>query len=169
LYVFLFGNGRGHFFSSFVGWTLSTSSTWAIMALSPRRCPKRTSRVGRRSDLDRLTLEIYTDGTLKPSRALALAAKILISHFNQIINPVIEPEAPASAVLPAGEDEVLRLSVEELDLPTRIANALKKGGYATVKDLASASREEIAKVKNLGEKSLEVVIKKLKAKGVEVK
>ncbi len=61
------------------------------------------------------------------------------------------------------------MSVEELDLPTRIANALKKGGYAYVKDFSSASREEIAKVKNLGDKSIDIILKKLKNKGIEIK
>ena len=61
------------------------------------------------------------------------------------------------------------MSVEELDLPTRIANALKKGGYATVADLAGATHADIAKVKNLGGKSVEIIIKKLTSKGVEVR
>ena len=127
-----------------------------------------TARVGRRADLDKLIIEIFTDATIKPSQALNTAAEILIAHFNQIIKPVFEAEEPAVAVV-TGDNEVLKLSVEELDLPTRIANALKKGGFLTVKDLAGSTRETISKVKNLGGKSVDIVLKKLKTKGVEVK
>lgn len=124
--------------------------------------------LGRRADLDKLVLEIYTNGVIKPSEALNQAAAILIRSFDQIINPVAAPEPKAEPIL-LEDNELLKLSVEELDLPTRIANALKKGGYATVADLAGASRNDIAKVKNLGGKSVEIIIKKLTGKGVEVK
>lgn len=129
-----------------------------------------TVNVGRRADLDKLVLEIYTNGVIKPGEALKQAAQVLVRSFNQIINPVAEPkiktEGPELAV--TGDDS-RKLSVEELDLPTRIANALKKGGYATVGDLAGATRAEIAKVKNLGGKSVDMIIERLKTKGVEVK
>ncbi len=128
-----------------------------------------SARVGRQADLDKLILEIYTNGVIKPSEALNAAAKLLISSFDQIINPVAEPEPQAAPVSAVGDNELMKLSVEELDLPTRIANALKKGGYATVGDLASAPKADLAKVKNLGGKSLDIILKKLKAKGVEVK
>lgn len=127
-----------------------------------------TARVGRRTDLDKLVMEIFTDGTLKPSQALTDATEILMAHFKQILHPVFEVEEAVVSVT-VEDSEVLKLSVEELDLPTRIANALKKGGYATVKDLAQDSKANIAKVKNLGGKSVEIVLKKLKAKGVEIK
>lgn len=127
-----------------------------------------SGRVGRRIDLDKLVIEIFTDATIKPSKALAAAAKILVNHFNQVINPKFEPEA-ITEVVETEDNEILKLSVEELDLPTRIANALKKGGYAIVKDLALAKKDEIAKVKNLGGKSIDIVLKKLKSKGIDVK
>jgi DNA-directed RNA polymerase subunit alpha len=116
-----------------------------------------------------LILEIYTNGVIKPIEALNQAAKLLIRSFDQIVNPVSEPEVPSAPVVATGDSELMKLSVEELDLPTRIANALKKGGYATVGDLASAPKADVAKVKNLGGKSLDIILKKLKAKGVEVK
>jgi DNA-directed RNA polymerase subunit alpha len=125
-------------------------------------------RMGRRADLDKLILEIFTNGVLKPEEALEQAAGILIRSFDQIIHPQFVPEPKAAAPKTDAEDS-LKLSVEELDLPTRIVNALKKGGYATLTDLASASRADFAKVKNLGGKSVEMIIKKLQAKGVEVK
>ena len=124
--------------------------------------------LGRRADLDKLVLEIYTNGVIKPSEALNQAAQILIRSFDQIIHPVAAPEPKAEQVL-VEDNELLKLSVEELDLPTRIANALRKGGYATVADLAGATRSDIAKVKNLGGKSVDIIIKKLTSKGVEVK
>ncbi|MFH0942856.1 MAG: DNA-directed RNA polymerase subunit alpha [Candidatus Beckwithbacteria bacterium] len=126
------------------------------------------ARVGRSTDLDKLIMEIYTDGTIKPSEALNRSAEILITYFNQIINPTFAKEEK-TAVVATEDDESLKLSVEELDLPTRIANALKKGGYAYVKDFSGASREDVSKVKNLGGKSIDIIIKKLKNKGIEIK
>jgi DNA-directed RNA polymerase subunit alpha len=128
-----------------------------------------SARVGRQADLDKLVLEIYTNGVIKPADALNEAAKILIRSFDQIVNPVAAPEPQTAPVVAGGDNELMKLSVEELDLPTRIANALKKGGYATVGDLGSAPKADLAKVKNLGGKSLDIILKKLKAKGVEVK
>jgi len=125
------------------------------------------SRVGRSTDLDKLVLEIYTDGSLKPSKALKDAAEILIVYFTQLVHPTFAKEAK-KAVAETDDDEALKLSVEELDLPTRIANALKKGGYAYVKDFNGATREEIAKVKNLGGKSVDIILKKLKNKGIDI-
>ena len=116
-----------------------------------------------------MIIEIFTDGTLKPSEALNESAKILIASFNQIVNPTFEKEeVPALSAVEGEGKEALRLSVEELDLPTRIANALRRGGYATVKDLAEASRADVAKVKNLGGKSVDIIIDKLKEKGIVV-
>jgi DNA-directed RNA polymerase subunit alpha len=127
-----------------------------------------TTRVGRRTDLDKLILEIYTDGTLKPVEALHQAAEILVKSFTQIIKPTFTKEKVKKEVVEE-DNEVLKLSVEELDLPTRIANALRKGGYATVKDLAQATEADISKVKNLGAKSIDIIIKKLKAKEIALK
>ncbi len=127
-----------------------------------------SARVGRRTELDKLIIEIFTDGTIKPQKALEKAAKILIDSFTQVIDPTFEPEAEEK-VDELEENESLKLSVEELDLPTRIANALRKGGYATVKDLSVASKADISKVKNLGGKSIDIILDKLKEKDVIVK
>ncbi len=126
------------------------------------------TRVGRRTDFDRLILEIWTDGTIAPREALDEAAKILVDHFRQIFEPVVveASEEPAEETTVVGE--VYRLTVEELDLPTRIANALRKGGFKTVKDLATASPATLQQVKNLGEKSAKVVLKALKKKGIDL-
>lgn len=126
-------------------------------------------RLGRRADLDKLILEIYTNGVVKPGEALHQAAAILVRGFDQILHPQAMPEPKTKVMEADAGDSDLKLSVEEIDLPTRIANALKKGGYATVGDLAGSSRGAVAKVKNLGGKSLELIIKKLAARGVELK
>ncbi|KPJ70648.1 hypothetical protein AMJ51_01325 [Microgenomates bacterium DG_75] len=125
------------------------------------------TRVGRRTDLDRLVLEINTDGSLKPSKALKQAAEILVSFFHQIVSPKKMPKKKKEKIeLP---DLTLKLTVEELDLPTRIANALRKGGYGTVADLVAAKEADLAKVKNLGEKSVKIVQAALSQKGVSLK
>jgi len=126
-----------------------------------------STRVGRRTDLDRLVLEITTNGTIKPSEALKKAAEILVAYFNQVVSPKKAPKAKKKKEgLATGE---LELTVEELDLPTRIANALRRGGYENLGDLANASRADLAKVKNLGEKSVQIVETVLKKKGIKLK
>lgn len=124
------------------------------------------TRVGRRTDFDRLILDIWTNGSIDPREAVERAAKILVNHFKQVFDPVIVEVEPEKTLEDRIEDEVYKLTVEELDLPTRIANALRKGGYKTVKDLTQATPEDIAKVKNLGEKSVTTVSKALEKKGV---
>ncbi|OGV95991.1 DNA-directed RNA polymerase subunit alpha [Microgenomates group bacterium RBG_16_45_19] len=115
------------------------------------------TRVGRRTDFDRLILELWSNGTIASREVLDRAAKILVAHFQQIYEPVIVETPKEMTFADRYEDEVYKLTVEELDLPTRIANALRKGGYKTVKDLVNAKKSDIAKVKNLGEKSVDVV------------
>lgn len=123
------------------------------------------TRVGRRTDFDKLVLEIYTDGSQKPEEVLKIAAKISIDYFQQVYDPqenIEEKEETESENTP----EEYALTVEELGLPTRIANALKNGGYNTVGELVVASPKELKAVKNLGSKSLDSVKKALKKKGV---
>jgi len=124
------------------------------------------TRVGRRTDFDKLILDVWTDGTIKSRVALDRAAEILVAHFKQVFEPVIVEMPKEIRLEDRLEDEVFKLTVEELDLPTRIANALRKGGYKTVKDLVNANHTDIAKVKNLGEKSVEVVAAALSQKGL---
>lgn len=127
------------------------------------------TRVGRRTDFDKLILDVWTDGTLEARDALDRAAKILVAHYKQVFDPIVVEEVEAEPELSPAENEVMRLTVEELDLPTRIANALRKGGYATVKELCKADNDSIAKVKNLGEKSVDIVIAALHQKGLSLK
>lgn len=127
------------------------------------------TRVGRRTDYDKLNLQVWTDKTIDPKVALDEAAKILVAQFKQIYNPVVAQEGDVVGVPAVQSDDVLRLTVEELDLPTRIANALRKAGYKTVTELSQATKGEIAKVKNLGEKSVGTVEEALNAKGMSLK
>jgi len=126
-----------------------------------------STRVGRRTDFDKLVMEVWTDGTVEPRQALDEAARILVKYFKQMYEPTFEKKETKEEVS-LEDQEVLKLTVEELDLPTRIANALRKGGYKTVKDLKQAKRSDVAQVKNLGAKSVDVVVKTLKDKGVEL-
>ncbi|MDA1079381.1 MAG: DNA-directed RNA polymerase subunit alpha [bacterium] len=127
-----------------------------------------STRVGRRTDFDKLILSVTTDGSIAPIVAVKQAAHILSRQFAQITNPTAQAVVEPESALSPEEAEVLRLTVEELDLPTRIANALRKGGFATVGDLVGAPKSVIAKVKNLGEKSVVVVDGALIKKGVSL-
>ncbi len=128
-----------------------------------------STRVGRRTDFDKLILEVWSDGTIKPREVVDDAAKILVGYFKQVFEPTNLPAATTEELTVPLEGEVYKLTVEELDLPTRIANALRKGGYKTVKDLVGANHNDVAKVKNLGEKSVDVVAKALAQKGLTLK
>ncbi len=123
------------------------------------------TRVGRLTNYDRLIIELKTDGTISPSEAIKEAAQILIGYFKQIV----EPKVPKKKIeeQPAISHETLRLTVEELNLPTRIVNALEKSGYKTVADLIAVDKKEIKKVRNLGEKSLKIIAAALKEKEVD--
>jgi len=124
------------------------------------------TRVGRFTNYDKLILEIWTDGTITPKDALVSASKILVSYLNQVISPkkVVkkEPKEVKDALGPVG-----KLSVEEIGLPTRVANALIKSGYETVEELSKAKKEDLVKVRNLGDKSIKIITIALAEKGVK--
>lgn len=124
------------------------------------------TRVGRETNLDRLVLEIWTDGTMIPVDALRQTARILAGYFLQIYEPRAEVSDINVAVTPSVSDDVLKMLIEELDLPTRLENALKNGAIETVGQLLGTPRKDLLKIKNLGGKSLEVVEEKLREKGV---
>jgi DNA-directed RNA polymerase subunit alpha len=126
------------------------------------------TRVGRRTDFDRILMEVETNGTVSPLEAVKQAATILTKQFSQIVSPTVTETVKEEVRLSPEEAEVLRLTVEELDLPTRIANALRKGGFKTVGDLTGAPRDTVAKVKNLGGKSVDLIDEALKKKGVSL-
>lgn len=123
------------------------------------------TRVGREANYDRLNLEVLTDGTLKPSDALNQAAKILSTHFKQIYEPEDFTEEEKQSVKTVS-DEVLNLTVEELDLPVRITNALKAIDVEAVGQLTAVPRVQLMKAKNLGSKSLSLISEKLAERGL---
>jgi len=122
-------------------------------------------RVGQRTDFDQLILKVWTDGTIDPREALEQAAKILSSQFQQIYAPSFDKEDKEEKEEISAE--LKRTSVEEI-VPTRIANALAKAGFNTIEDLLKAKKEDLLKVKNFGEKSLTILKKSLKKKGIEI-
>jgi len=124
-----------------------------------------TTRVGRKTDLDRLVFEVTTDGTVDPYDAVKYGAKTLISFFDQILNP--KDFSPKKKAKSSPSPEALKLTIEELELPTRIVNALQKAGYQTVGKLVKAKKTDLLSIRNLGEKSLKIILETLTKKGVK--
>jgi DNA-directed RNA polymerase subunit alpha len=128
------------------------------------------TRVGNVTDYDKLTLELWTDGSIKPNEAVSLAAKILNEHLNLFIN--LSDSAKNAEIMVEKEEtkkeKVLEMTVEELDLSVRSYNCLKRAGINTVEDLTNKSEEDMMRVRNLGKKSLEEVIQKLEALGLSL-
>lgn len=125
------------------------------------------TRVGRVTNFDKLILDITTDGTVAPASALAQASQTLVNYFALIANP--QSAAAGSAMSSAHSATTgVSVTVEELDLPTRITNALQKSGFDTVSSLLSVPKSELAKVKNLGAKSVKIIEAALKERGIEL-
>ena len=125
------------------------------------------TRVGQITDYDKLTLEIWTNGTLKPEEAISSAAKILTSHLNLFISltdqvMLVSMAQPEDNV----KDKVLEMTIEELDLSVRAYNCLKRAGINSVAELVLKNQDDMMKVRNLGRKSLEEVEQKLNALGL---
>ena len=125
------------------------------------------TRVGRQTNLDKLTLQIWTNGAVSPKAALEEAGRILVSYFSQIFQPKAVP-AESISLVPSIAENVLRLTIDELDLPTRIYNSLRNGGIETFSDLLSAPRKELMSMRNMGGKSIAIIEDKLKGKGIEL-
>ena len=127
------------------------------------------TRVGQRVDYDKLTIEVWTDGSLKPYEALSLAAKVMTGHLDLFID--LSETAKNTQVMIEKEDtkkeKVLEMSIEDLELSVRSFNCLKRANISTVEDLANKSISEMMKVRNLGKKSLDEVINKLQALGLD--
>lgn len=121
------------------------------------------TRVGQITDYDKLTLEVWTDGSVRPDDAVGLASQIMMDHLNLFLG-LTEHAGDADVVSERGEgvkDRVLEMTIEELDLSVRSYNCLKRAGINTVQELCSKTEEEMMKVRNLGRKSLEEVQEKL--------
>ena len=129
------------------------------------------TRVGHATDLDRLVLEIWTDGSIRPEEALQEASRLLIDHFRLFAG--IADETSAGAAFSVTEDpdraRLMVMPIEELDLSVRPYNCLKRAGLQTVGDLVKKSEEEVAAVKNFGRKSLDEVKEKLAAHGLSLR
>lgn len=123
------------------------------------------TRVGQLTDLDKLILEITTDGTISPAEALEEAAKTLVSHFMQIYQPKEEPEEKV-VITPSVSEDILKMTIDELDLPTRIYNSLRNGGIETIGQLLGTPKKELIAIRNMGGKSINLIEEKLREKGV---
>jgi DNA-directed RNA polymerase subunit alpha len=122
------------------------------------------TRVGQDTDFDKLTLDIFTNGTIAPDEALSLAAKVLSEHLKGFIN-LSENAANAEIMVEQQVDEstkVLSMSIEDLELSVRSSNCLRRAGINTVEELCNKTPDDMIKVRNLGKKSLDEVLLKLK-------
>ena len=128
------------------------------------------TRVGQITDYDKLTLDVYTNGTLAPDEVVSLAAKVLNEHLKLFID-LSEVAQSAEVMIEKEDDEkekVLEMSIDELELSVRSYNCLKRAGINTVEELTNRTSEDMMKVRNLGRKSLEEVLAKLKELGLEL-
>jgi DNA-directed RNA polymerase subunit alpha len=128
------------------------------------------TRVGQITDYDKLTLEVWTNGSIKPDEAISLGAKIMSEHLNLFID--LSDQAKHTEIMVEKEEtkkeKVLEMTIEELDLSVRSYNCLKRAGINTVEDLTNKTEEDMMKVRNLGRKSLEEVLQKLHALGLSL-
>ena len=128
------------------------------------------TRVGQMVDYDKLTIELWTDGSLEPYEALSLAAKVLTEHLKLFVD--LSETAKNTQIMIEKEEnkkeKILEMPIEELELSVRSFNCLKRSGISTVEDLANKTETDMMKVKNLGKKSLEEVIAKLHELGLDL-
>ena len=129
------------------------------------------TRVGHDSRFDALTIEVWTNGSMLPQEALAMAAKILIDHFTKFLDvaEIARDINIEKDVVQVEENKYENFIIEELDLSVRSYNCLKRAGVATVLELTEKTEEEMMKVKNLGKKSLKEIKEKLAAYGLSFK
>ncbi|UQS86372.1 DNA-directed RNA polymerase subunit alpha [Nicoliella spurrieriana] len=129
------------------------------------------ARVGHKADYDKLTLDVWTNGSMTPSEAVSLAAKILTDHLNMFVN--LTDEAKNTKVMVEKEEthkeKMLEMTIEELDLSVRSYNCLKRAGINTVQELTDKSEPDMMKVRNLGRKSLDEVKVKLNNLGLSLR
>ena len=128
------------------------------------------TRVGKITDFDKLTLEVWTNGTLSPDDAVSLAAKVMSEHLSLFINLSESAKAEEVMVEKANteKEKALEMNIDELELSVRSFNCLKRAGINTVEELCNHTPEDMMKVRNLGRKSLEEVLAKLKELGLEL-
>ncbi|TYQ15124.1 UNVERIFIED_CONTAM: DNA-directed RNA polymerase subunit alpha [Acetivibrio alkalicellulosi] len=126
------------------------------------------TRIGQVTDYDKLTFEVWTNGSIKPDESISLGAKVMSEHLNLFID--LSDNAKNAEIMVEKEEtkkeKVLEMTIEELDLSVRSYNCLKRAGINTVEDLTNRTEEDMMKVRNLGRKSLEEVLNKLKVLGL---
>ena len=129
------------------------------------------TRVGQITDFDKLTLDVYTNGTLAPDEAVSLAAKVLSEHLNYFINLSEKAKNVDIMAEPVVNEQVkvLEMNIDELELSVRSYNCLKRAGINTVQELTNKTADDMMKIRNLGRKSLEEVYAKLKELGLHLK
>ena len=130
-----------------------------------------STRVGSRTDLERLIVEVWTDGSVNPQEGISLGAKILVEHLNLFID-LTDHVSNVEIMVQKEEDKkekVLEMTIEELDLSVRSYNCLKRAGINTVEELTDKTDDDMMKVRNLGKKSLEEVVQKLEELGLGLK
>ena len=128
------------------------------------------TRVGQITDYDKLTLEVWTDGSVQPDEAISLAAKILTEHLTLFVG--LTEQVTTIAFTDQEDDKkekVLEMTIEELDLSVRAYNCLKRAGINTISELVQRNQEDMMKVRNLGRKSVEEVEQKLEALGLSLR
>lgn len=126
------------------------------------------TRVGRQTNFDKLILEISTTGAIDPSDALNHASKTLVTFFQQIFEPKSDNTEESVAITQSISEDILKMTIDELDLPTRIHNSLKNAGIETVGQLLGTPRRDIMRFRNLGAKSLSIIEESLRQKGISL-
>ena len=126
------------------------------------------TRVGRQTDLDKLILNVWTNGVVSPKDALEETSKILTSYFLQVYEPKSLASSESVTAVPSIADNISKLTIDELDLPTRIYNSLRNGGIETLGQLLSTTKRDLISMRNMGNKSIIVIEEKLKEKGVSL-
>ena len=128
------------------------------------------TRVGQNTEFDKLTLEVWTNGTIKPDEAISLGARVMSEHLSLFVD--LSDQARHTEIMVEKEEtkkeKVLEMTIEELDLSVRSYNCLKRAGINTVEDLTNKTEEDMMKVRNLGRKSLEEVLQKLQILGLQL-
>ena len=159
-------DGVLHEFSSIPG--VKEDVTEIIMSVN---LTVENTRVGQITDYDKLTLDVWTKGTMLPDEAVSLAAKVLSEHLKLFVD-LSEVAQAAEFMIEKEDDEkekVLEMSIDELELSVRSYNCLKRAGINTVEELTNKTPEDMMKVRNLGRKSLEEVLAKLKELNLELR
>lgn len=126
------------------------------------------TRVGRQTNFDRLNLYIWTNGAVKPREALDESAKVLASYFLQIYEPKASLPAEGVAISQSVSEDILKLTIDELDLPTRIFNSLRNSDIETIGQLLGKPRKDLMSMRNMGAKSIAVIEGKLREKGISL-